>query len=147
MNFENTDYYHKLKSKKITLPFGNFYLTDKFIVAEINEGEHFEWEHVESLIPPFVDYYGENFKLAYISNRVNSYSYDPQSWMRFEKEYDFIVASAIVSYHELNKMNASLDKLMSQKSIKRCDTIKEAIKWVLNLEEFKNSDVKNISLS
>ena len=49
---------------------------------------------------------------------------------------DVIVASAIVYYNDFTYKNASLEKLFSKKSIKRCINLDEAIQWMKNLKEF-----------
>ena len=33
-------------------------------------------------------FYGKNAKLGYISNRVNSYSMNPQAWDKVQKKYN-----------------------------------------------------------
>ena len=139
MKFENSTYFKTLNHKLVDLPFGKFYLSDKFIISEIKPETHFGWEEVEQVIPVLVAHYGENIRVAYISNRVNSYSYNPYSWIKFEKDYGFIIASAIVNYDNLNVLNTTLEKHLSQNSIKRCFSLDEAINWVLNLKEFKKT--------
>ncbi len=131
--------YSILKHKKIILPFGDFYFFDKFVVSEIHEGVHFDWKKVKQLIDYVYKHYSDNFNIAYVSNRVNSYSSEPQSWIKLRASgYDFIVAVAIVVYDEINFETATLEKLFANKSLKRCFSIEEAINWVLDLDEFKN---------
>lgn len=137
MTFENSKYFNLLKHSKIEFSFGNFYLFDKFIISEINEGVHFDWDKIQQVIAALIDYYGSNLKIGYISNRVNPYSIEPQLWIRFQRDYGFIVASAMVSYTELNYINASIEKRFSEMSIKRCGSLDEAINWIKNLKEFK----------
>ncbi|WP_053978073.1 hypothetical protein [Mangrovimonas xylaniphaga] len=137
MRFEDSKYFHEFKHVKVEFSFGNIYFFDKFILSEINEGVHFDWEKIEEVIAFAMDHYGPNFKIAYISNRVNSYSLDPHSWSRFQDELDHIVASAIVYYSYINFMNASIEKLFSPSSMKRCETLEEAMEWVQNLREFQ----------
>ncbi|WP_298553430.1 hypothetical protein [uncultured Algibacter sp.] len=47
-----------------------------------------------------------------------------------------IVASAIVIYNNSNYMNASIEKQFTNRSIKRCMSLKEAIGWMESLKEF-----------
>lgn len=136
MNFEKSKYSKQIEHTKVVLPFGSFYFAEKVMIVEINEGYHFGWDEIEVLIPIIIDHYGEEVEIAYISNRVNSYSLEPQSWIKFEKNYNFIIAIAIVIYDDFSKMNASLEKLLTQKSLKRCYNLDAAIEWVLNLKEF-----------
>lgn len=138
MNFENSNYFKLLNHQKLTLPFGDFYLLDKFIIAEFHEGTHFDWSKIELLAAKFINHYGYNLKIGYISNRVNSYSIDPHFWADFNKEYGFIVASAVVVYNDMSYMNATIEKQISGNSLKRCSSLEEAIYWIENLKEFKS---------
>ena len=136
MRFEESKYYNKLKHKKLRFPFGNFYLCDFFLVSELKEGVHFGWEEVKLLVKKIIKLYGSDIKLGYISNRIHSYSSDPNSWKRVDKEYGIIVASAIIYYSDFTYKNASLEKSFSEKSIKRCMSLDEAIIWMTNLKDF-----------
>ena len=123
--------------KKVEMPFGNFYFFEKFVISEIHEGEHFDWEKVQQIMKITFHYYKENFKIAYISNRVNSYSMEPQTWIKFKKnDLDFIVAAAIIIYDEISLEIATLEKSFTTNSIKRCFSIEEAVNWVHGLREF-----------
>lgn len=136
MRFENSKYFKLLKHSKVEFSFGTFYLFDRFIISELNEGIHFDWDKILEVIGFAQDHYGENINIGYISNRVNSYSIEPQLWINFNNEFGFIVASAIVSYTDFNFMNTTIEKSFSKKSIKRCSSLTEAIEWINNLKEF-----------
>jgi hypothetical protein len=136
MTFENSTYFNLLSNSKIEFSFGTFFFLDKIIISELHEGIHFDWDKIEQVISAAAEHYGDNFKVAFISNRINSYSIEPQLWLDFYKDYQFIVASAIVAYNDFNYKNASLEKHFSKNSIKRCESLKVAIEWILNLKEF-----------
>ena len=136
MTFENSKYFNLLPSSKIEFSFGTFFFLDKIIVSEIYEGTHFGWDKIEQVISAAAEHYGDNFKVAFLSNRINSYSIEPQLWMKFYNEYHFIVASAIVAYNDFNFKNATLEKHFSKNSIKRCETLDEAMEWIFELKEF-----------
>src|SRR5690606_34526344 len=106
------------------------FFLDKIIVSELHEGIHFDWGKIEQVISAAAEHYGDTFKIAFLSNRINSYSVEPQLWVDFYKDYNLIVASAIVTYNDFNFKNAILEKHFSQTSIKRCDTLNEAIEWI-----------------
>ena len=129
--------YANTYQKKVEMPFGNFYFFEKFVISEINEGEHFDWEKVQQIMNMVFHHYKENFKIAYISNRVNSYSMEPQTWMKIKKnDLNFIVAAAIIIYDEISLEIATLEKTFTTNSIKRCFSIDEAVNWVQGLKEF-----------
>lgn len=135
MKFENSEF-SKLSHYKVEMPFGNFYLFEKYFISEINEGVHFDWEMIKTVMTEVVEFYGTNIKVGYISNRVNSYSMNPQTWEKVQKKYNLIFAGAIVSYNNITFMNASIEKQFSKTSIKRCLSLEEAIQWIKSLKEF-----------
>ena len=139
MKFINSEFSTTLNHSKLSLSFGDFYLFDRFFISEMHEGIHFDPEKLEDLIIHLVEFYGEDIKLGYISNRVNSFSVDPKIWTEIKNNYDFIVASAIVSYSNASLIHANLEKRLSIKSLKRCTSLEEAIKWIKNLKEFNQN--------
>ncbi|MDP5158656.1 MAG: hypothetical protein NWQ07_08785 [Flaviramulus sp.] len=136
MKFETSKFFKELHPFKLEMPFGNYYFFENFVVAELFEGVHFDWDKVKKLITEIIKFYGQDAQIGFISNRVNHYSIDPQNWTRLEKEYNLIVASAIIMYNNLTYINASIERQFTKKSIKRCTSITEAFDWMLNLKEF-----------
>ena len=139
MKFESSPFKDKYTFVKKEFPFGNFYLCDQFYVSEIFEEVHFDWEKVVQVADVLVEFYGEHSHIAFISNRFNSYSIEPQSWIKFHQEYDFLIAGAVVAYNKINYLNASIEKQFSKFSLKRCSSLSEAFQWIVNLREFKQS--------
>lgn len=137
MKFENSEYYKTLKHFKLELPFGHYYLCDNFFIGEMNEGVHIDWKKTKIAIDEIINYYGEDVKLGFISNRINPYSIDPNNWVKVENKYSILTASAIVMYSSSTYMNASIEKQFAKKSIKRCMSLLEAIEWMTNLKELK----------
>jgi hypothetical protein len=138
MKFENSSYYSTTDSKKVTLDIGDIYLLDSFCIAEFKEGVHIGIEECEDITIALVDHYGENLKIGFISNRVTSFSIDLRQWVKFNADYDFIVATAIVFYDDLNFDIATIEKHLSHYSTKRCRTLSQSIEWMRNLREFKD---------
>ncbi len=136
MRFEDSKYFKELEHKKLEFGFGDFYLCNHFFVSEIHEGKHFDWNKVKLVLPMIIEHYGEDGKVVYISNRINSYSSEPQSWEKLLKKHRLIIASAIVYYNKFSFINATLEKHFSKISIKRCLSLDEAIEWVGKLKEF-----------
>jgi hypothetical protein len=89
------------------------------------------------LINKFSEDINNDIKIGYIANRINSYSFEPQLWIDFNNDYDFIVASAAVTYSDFGYLNSSLEKHFFKKSLKRCRSLDEAIEWMMELDEFK----------
>ncbi|XCF04987.1 hypothetical protein ABI125_09650 [Tamlana crocina] len=135
MYLETSEYYKNNPSHKLTLPFGTFYLFEKFYASEINEGEHLTYEKLRLLMVELIGFYGKNTKLGFIANRIHSYSTDPGCYNRIDDEFNIIIASAFVVYNNFAFGNASLEKQLTKKKIKRCTSISQAITWILNLKE------------
>jgi hypothetical protein len=136
MEFEKSPYFEIYKPYKLKLVFGNYYFCKNLVIGELFEGTHFNWSMAKNLISEIHNHYGKKAKVCYIANRINAYSIDPQNWLRIEKESDILIASAIVVYNKASYINASLEKHFTQKSIKRCLSLDEALDWVKNLKEF-----------
>lgn len=137
MTFENSKYSKLLEYKKLEFPFGNAYITKQFIISELNEGIHVDFKMVSELIHKFSEDISNDVKIGYIANRINSYSFEPQLWLDFNNNYDFLVASAVVNYSDFGYLNSSLEKHFFKKSLKRCDSLDEAIEWMMELDELK----------
>ncbi|WP_431137613.1 hypothetical protein [Psychroserpens mesophilus] len=137
MTFENSKYSNLLDYRKLELPFGNVYITKQFIISELNEGVHVDYDLVSKLIGKFSEDISNDTKVGYIANRINSYSFEPQLWLDFNNDFDLLVASAIVTYSDFGYLNSSLEKHFFKKSLKRCHSLDEAIEWMMELEELK----------
>lgn len=137
MLFENSPFSKSLKYKKVILDFGTYYLFDYFFIMEVNEGEHFNSAKLDALLKNLRNHYGTHKHLAYIANRVHSYSIDPVLWSYFDKDDSILIAAAIVSYRDSTLMNANIEKQMASIPLKRSKTLEEAVNWVLQLKEFQ----------
>ncbi len=130
--------YINLEHEEIYLPFGNFYFFEKFVVSELNEGVHFDWKRVKIVSDLMVTHYGKKrMDIVYISNRVNSYSIEPQSWLKFDKKYNLFIASGIVAYDNRGGLSIVLERIFSKEKIKRFRSLKDAVEWALMLSEAK----------
>ncbi|WP_298346053.1 hypothetical protein [uncultured Algibacter sp.] len=136
MRFVNYSYSETANYTKLEMPFGTYYLCDKFFIGELNEGVHFDWKKTEQVVKKIIEHYGKGTKIGFISNRINHYSIDPSNWTKIAENYNLIIASAIVMYNNSTYMNASIEKQFAKISIKRCMSLQEAIVWMLSLKEF-----------
>jgi len=137
MKIERSEY-SKHPHLRLKKSFGVFYFFEKFVVAEIGEGEHFSYENAKEIIDFSYIYYGSAIKIGYISNRINSYSIELALYSKMKKDgHQLIVASAIIIYSEIGLKMATLEKFFAKHSVKRCLSLQEAVGWILRLEEFK----------
>lgn len=136
MHFEDSGFSKILHYNKVVSKFATYYLLDDFFIMEVNEGEHFNWDKLNVVLDSLREHYGNHKALAYIANRVNSYSIDPVLWSYFDKDDSILIAASIVSYRDSSFMNANIEKQMASIPMKRAHSLAEAINWVQQLKEF-----------
>lgn len=122
--------YNNLYDKKVSLKSGNLYFFKKFIITEMNEGVHFNWEMAQDSIAEAYEHYGEDNKVAYISNRVNSYSVNAQDWLKFYQHRHHLEAIAIVAYNKVGLMNVEIEKIFNQTQLRKFNKLDDAVNWV-----------------
>ena len=98
---------------------------------EVNEGVHFTWDQGMQILELAHKHYGEDGRVAYISNRIYSYSLHAQDWLKFFNRYNNIDALAIVTYSKIGLMNIVLEKIFSKVPIKKFKSLDGAIEWVM----------------
>ncbi len=133
MKFEDSPFSQKFDYYKLEMPFGNFFLCEKFIVSELHEGIHFDWNKLLQAAKEVLTFYNKGTKLGYISNRINSYSMDPQSWLKIEEfqKKELILGCAIVFYNQNTFLNVSLENMFADLNIRPCKSLDEALEWMM----------------
>ncbi|WP_299211205.1 hypothetical protein [uncultured Dokdonia sp.] len=109
---------------------GVFYFFEDFIISEINEGVHFNWEAAQDVIELALNHYGRESKISYISNRIYSYSIEPQDWLKFFKSRHTLRAFAVVTYSRSGLINVMMEKLFFKSKIKTFKDLYDATDWV-----------------
>lgn len=117
---------------KFEFEFGVFYVFDRFIIGEIREGGHYNWEKAKILTNKVYKYFGtEDVDLSYISNRIHSYSIEPQDWLDFFK-HNKLKSVGVVTYNETGTISIALERIFSKAPIKMFSSLESAVSWVLN---------------
>lgn len=116
---------------EINYPFGDFYLFDGFVIAEVYEGVTFTWEnHGKKVVEDIAYLYDTNgHDLLLISNRVNPYSIKPTDWRKFFKNRYTLKGYAVVSYSKIGNSIALLERLFIHTKSKRFNALENAIEW------------------
>ncbi|MEK6153038.1 hypothetical protein WIW50_07255 [Flavobacteriaceae bacterium 3-367] len=134
---KDTPFYRKAL-QEINYSFGNYYLFDSFIIAEINEDVLFTWEnHGKRVAEDLTNLYdndGQDYVL--ITHRINAYSVMPTDWIKFFKNSYKLKGYAIVSYTRAGFLNAGLEKIFLKSKVKRFKSLENAIAWA---QEIANS--------
>ncbi|WP_303317519.1 hypothetical protein Q4Q34_16500 [Flavivirga abyssicola] len=139
MKFENSHLSKTINYYKLEMSYGNYFLCEKFFISELNAGIHLDWPKIQEAAKDILSFYDKDDKLGYISNRINSYSVDPQVWAKAEQynKNNMVVGGTIVYYNDMMYMNATLEKRFSKINIHSCLSLDEAIEWILNLDALK----------
>lgn len=109
---------------------GVFYFFKDFIISEINEGVHFNWEEAQDIIELALNHYGSGSKISYISNRVYSYSIEAQDWLKFFKQRHTLKSFAVVTYSKGSLINVMMEKIFFKSKIKTFENLYDAAEWV-----------------
>lgn len=123
--------YFKEAFNELNYSFGNYFLFEGFVVAEIHEDIVYSWEKhgkiVASEIANLYDQNGED--LIYITNRINNYPVNPIGWIQYFKNSYKLKAYGIVTYSKKGYSNTILEKLFMNINIYRFSSLDEAISW------------------
>lgn len=126
--------------ERLSLDSGNFYIFDHFVIGEIHEGLHFDWETAKVVIEGVYDHFGtRDIKVSYVSNRINSYSVQPKDWLNFFKDRHKVKSVAVVAYNKMGMMSVVLERIFSKAPIRKFNNLEAAVNWVL---DGKNSTVE-----
>lgn len=123
----------KLKSsleEVYSLSYGRFYFFESFIVTEICEGIHFTWEMGQEVIALAIGHYGREQIIGFITNKVHSYSCQPQDWVKFFESNYMLSAFAVVDYNYSNSDNTLIEKIFFESKIQKFRSLETAVDWV-----------------
>ncbi len=106
---------------------GEFFVFDEFLICQIAEGINITPEHSEILDHAIKKHFlGKD--LVYISNRVNSYSVDPLTYVEVE-HIPNLIAIAMVPDDEVMRKSAEYERNFYDKPYEIFDNLSEAIEW------------------
>lgn len=131
---KDSDIYHEA-IHEINYPFGDFYLFDGFVLAEVYEGVTFNWkDHGKRVIEDISYLYdSKGHDLILIANRINSYSTKPIDWKKFFKCQYNLKGYGVVSYTSFGNSIALIEKWFINTKTKRFKSLESAIDWAKGL--------------
>lgn len=106
-------------------------LYENYLIAQVNEGFHLLPKHNEVLLDVAESYYKDR-SFVYITERINSYSVDPQIYFRTSKIKN-LVGIAVVSKKYIAKSNADVEKMFFSKPFETFKDIEGAKTWANSL--------------
>nr|WP_299343888.1 hypothetical protein [Allomuricauda sp.] len=112
--------------------FGVFYFFDNLVISEINEGVLFGWEMATKAVEAAYEIIGRDNAIAYISNRVNSYSVVPTDWRKFYFNRHQLDFYSVVGNTQGSFASLILERMFFRNNIRQFSDLETAIKWSLS---------------
>ncbi len=139
--------FHREAFQELNYDFGDYYLFETFVVAEIHKDVVFNWEEHGKVITEEISHlYEQNGKdIVYISNRINEYAIVPSDWLDFFRYSYSLKGYGIVSYNPGGRRNTILEKLFMRSKMKNFDNLTDAIQWAKELAK-KKAEGKKVEL-
>ena len=128
--------YRKIKDKlikKIEIDIGIVYFYKNYVVTEINEGIVVNFEKAAKLLQLGIEYYGSKTPFVYISNRINSYSFEPTAHFKSTEMFPNLKGFGVVIYNKLNSDVAKMEQAFINKPTNIFYSLEEAIEWAEEL--------------
>ncbi|MBV7270178.1 hypothetical protein [Winogradskyella luteola] len=113
------------------------FVFDDFLIKQVKQGETVDMEETK-LFKLILEEHFSNKNMAYISNRVTSYSVNPLVYKESEKISN-LVAIAIIPATPKMRSSAKYESQFYNKPFGIFDNLSEAIKWVHKIIEKENS--------
>jgi len=119
--------------KKHDLTIGTFYFFENYMVAEIKEGIALAYENATEMLNLAKEYFGNKTPFVYITNRINSYSFNPTVHFKTVALFPNLIGYATVTYDEINHEIAQLEESFMNRPAKNFRTLEDAIQWAEQL--------------
>lgn len=113
------------------LPELEIFVLDEFLICQIREGTEIRQEHNVEL-NEIIQTHFSNKNMVYISNRINSYSVDPLTFVHIERIPN-LLAIAVIPQTESMRKNAEFERDFYDKPYEIFDNLSEAITWANNI--------------
>ncbi|RRQ49955.1 hypothetical protein DZC72_05060 [Maribacter algicola] len=112
--------------------FGVFYYFDGLVISEINEGVVFDWNMAKRAVAAAKEIFGEEKPIAYISNRINSYTVVPTEWLKFYKNRHQLSYYSVVGSTQGSFASIVLEKMFFKESLRQFNDLEAAVAWSLD---------------
>ncbi len=123
--------------------FGVFYFFDGLVISEMKEGIVFDWNMASKAINAAKEIFGENKPIAYISNRINSYTVVPTEWLKFYKNRHQLAYYSVVGATQGSFASIVLERMFFKESLKQFTDLEAAITW--SMEKINNQGKEKLS--
>lgn len=119
--------------KRHDLDVGTFYFYRNYMVAEVKENIVFALENAMGMLQLAKAYFGNKTPFVYITNRVNSYSFNPTVHYKTVAMFPNLKGYATVTYDAINHEIAHMEEFFMNRPVKNFRNLEDAIAWAEDL--------------
>jgi len=119
--------------EKHELAVGTISFYKNYMIVEAKEGIAFSYENATELLELCKAYYSNTTPFVYISNRVNSYSFNPTSHFKTAPMFPNLKGYAVVVYDAMSYDIAKMEQTFLNAPVQIFQGLEEAIAWVAEL--------------
>ncbi|PIB38017.1 hypothetical protein [Maribacter sp. 4G9] len=123
-------YFKKIREVR-EFEFGVFYYFDGLVISEMKEGVVFDWNMAKRAIAAAKEIFGNEKPIAYISNRINSYTVVPTEWLKFYNNRHKLSYYSVVGSTQGSFASIVLEKMFFKESLRQFNDLEAAIAWSL----------------
>ncbi len=113
----------------LELDIGLFFFYPNMVVSQMNEGVTVNFDNVLPVLLKGLQYYSADTPLVYISNRINSYSFDPTIHLEAREVFSNLKGYGVVVYDDMNLRIAQLEQEFINYPIRIFHSLEEARNW------------------
>lgn len=117
----------------LELDIGLFYFYPNMVISRMKEGVTVNFDNVLPVLLKGLQYYTADTPLVYISNRVNSYSFDPTIHLEAREVYSNLKGYGVVVYDKMNLRIAKLEQGFVSCPLHIFHSLEEAKTWAHQL--------------
>ena len=119
----------------LDLDIGIFRFYPNLVISEIKEGVTVTFDNSLPVFIKGLEHYTVNTPLVYISNRINSYSFDPTLHMEAKAIFSNLRGFGVVVYDEMNLRIAQLEQKFMDCPVNLFYSLDEAKEWARSVLE------------
>lgn len=121
---ENSDFI-----KKHTLDIGEISFYKKYLIVRINNGVSLDYESASPILELAYFYYSDQKPFVYITDRINSYSFNPTAHFTTTRNFPNVKGYAVVAHNSLKRNIAVMEQQFLDIPKKIFTSVDDAIEW------------------
>ncbi len=114
---------------KLELDIGTFIFYPNLVISEMSEGVTVTFDNLLPVLLKGLECYKVDTPLIYLSDRINSYSFDPTLHLEAKAIFSNLKGYGVIVYDEMNLRIAELEQQFTDCPVTIFYSLEEARKW------------------